>query len=59
MNMTVRTRQVGLVTIVDITGQIVRGEECPKAEKAMLLKFACLTSKRHHGITGVVHFSLC
>lgn len=28
MNMTARTRQLGLVTIVDITGQVVRGAEC-------------------------------
>ena len=28
MNMTARTRQVDLVTVVDITGQLVRGEEC-------------------------------
>src|SRR5215475_4272789 len=28
MNMTTTTRQVGLVTIVDISGRIVLGEEC-------------------------------
>ena len=28
MNITARTRQVGLVAVVDITGQFVRGEEC-------------------------------
>lgn len=33
MDMTAKTRQVGLVTIVDISGRIVRGEECTSLEK--------------------------
>ena len=28
MNMTGKTRQVGFVTIVDVSGRIVLGEEC-------------------------------
>jgi len=33
MNMTTTTRQVGLVTIVDISGRIVLGEECTSLGK--------------------------
>jgi anti-sigma B factor antagonist len=33
MNMTAKTRQVGLVTIVDISGRIVLGEECTSLGK--------------------------
>lgn len=33
MNMTAKTRQMGLVTIVDISGKIVVGEECTSLGK--------------------------
>lgn len=33
MNMTMKTRQAGLVTIVDISGRIVLGEECTSLGK--------------------------
>lgn len=33
MNMTAKTRRNGLVTIVDVSGRIVVGEECTSLEK--------------------------
>ncbi len=35
MNMTAKTRQVGSVTVVDISGRIVLGEECASLDKIM------------------------
>lgn len=35
MNMTVKTRQMGVVTIVDISGRIILGEECNSLGKLL------------------------
>ena len=46
MTMTAKTRDTGFVTIVDISGQIVLGEECVALGKLL----SDLLSKGHHKI---------